>query len=617
MSPRLPFLVAVVVLLAVASVAQAQFISIWNGTNGNWTDATRWSTNPIFPNNGQPNAGDLYNAVINGGTVTLDQNITIQGLTFDQNVINGAGNLTLNGPSTWTHGVMSGTGTTTFNGSLLINPPSFNPGLNRIFVNNSTTTWAGNRALSSTGTWNNQIGSLLDAQTDQSWTGGTINNNAGAILRKSAGAGTSTLNTVFNNAGLVEVNSGTLSLAGGGSSSGSGSFAIASGRTLQFNSNYTIAPGTSITGAGNLLVTGGSPTIDGTFSVAGNVTLNGGGLTLNTPAVISSLTMITGSALSGSGSVTVSGPTIWTQGTMSGSGTTTFNGPVTFNNTFSLGVSRTINAHTTTTWTSSVGISGSGVWNNQSGALFDIQNNAQWNGPAFNNLSGATLQKSAGTGISLFAGSPFTNSGTILAQTGTIAFNNQFTQNAGSTVLAGGAITANNFPMNFNGGSLTGAGTITGSASFGNATIAPGNSPGTIAFTGNLSLSAGSVLDFELGTISDLITVGGNLTLDGSLNVTGLAGFDSGTFTLIDYTGTLTNNGLNVGIAPSGFNYQVVNDLANTRIDLVVAAIPEPSALLLTSASLMGCGVYAWQRRAGRRRLQRLRRQNRLQVVRA
>jgi fibronectin-binding autotransporter adhesin len=56
--------------------------------------------------------------------------------------------------------------------------------------------------------------------------------------------------------------------------------------------------------------------------------------------------------------------------------------------------------------------------------------------------------------------------------------------------------------------------------------IAPGNSPGTLTM-GSLMLNAGSVLDFELGqantaggTQNDLINVNGDLTLDGTLNVT-------------------------------------------------------------------------------------------------
>ena len=47
-------------------------------------------------------------------------------------------------------------------------------------------------------------------------------------------------------------------------------------------------------------------------------------------------------------------------------------------------------------------------------------------------------------------------------------------------------------------------------------------------FTGALTLDGSSVLNFELGTSSDLIAVTGALTLDGTLNVTAVAGFGIG-----------------------------------------------------------------------------------------
>ena len=62
-------------LLFGAAIASAKFVghvradqtATWNGTTGNWSDFTKWSTNPNFPNNGTP-AGTLYDAIINSGT---------------------------------------------------------------------------------------------------------------------------------------------------------------------------------------------------------------------------------------------------------------------------------------------------------------------------------------------------------------------------------------------------------------------------------------------------------------------------------------------------------------------------------------------------------------------
>src|SRR5262245_12140024 len=62
------------------SALAADVTSTWNGTTGNWSDATRWSSNPNFPNNG--NGGFTYDAIINSGSVTLDQDIAIEKLTL-------------------------------------------------------------------------------------------------------------------------------------------------------------------------------------------------------------------------------------------------------------------------------------------------------------------------------------------------------------------------------------------------------------------------------------------------------------------------------------------------------------------------------------------------------
>ncbi|NUS67044.1 MAG: hypothetical protein HOQ41_01720 [Ensifer adhaerens] len=57
-------------------------------------------------------------------------------------------------------------------------------------------------------------------------------------------------------------------------------------------------------------------------------------------------------------------------------------------------------------------------------------------------------------------------------------------------------------------------------------TLAPRKSPGTLTINGDLSLTAASFLDFEFGqanvaggALNDLVDIGGNLVLDGTLNV--------------------------------------------------------------------------------------------------
>lgn len=123
-------------------------------------------------------------------------------------------------------------------------------------------------------------------------------------------------------------------------------------------------------------------------------------------------------------------------------------------------------------------------------------------------------------------------------------------------------------------GTLAGTGSIAGMVTC-NGALAPGDSVGTLNLTSGLVLSATSVLDFELGTTSDRVAVTGNLTLDGTVNVSALPGFSAGTYTLITYSGTLTNNALSVGALPPGYS-ATVNTATSREIRLVVAALNQP-----------------------------------------
>jgi fibronectin-binding autotransporter adhesin len=137
-------------------------------------------------------------------------------------------------------------------------------------------------------------------------------------------------------------------------------------------------------------------------------------------------------------------------------------------------------------------------------------------------------------------------------------------------------------------------------------TIAPGisGSAGTLSFASNLSFDSGSILSYGLsgtsttagGGINDLSAVTGNLTLDGTLNVSeiGVGSFLSATtgdtWRLFTYAGTLTNNGLVLGSTPtlsSGLTLAVDTSTPN-EVNLIV--VPEPVA---TAAAVLGVGLMA------------------------
>ena len=132
-----------------------------------------------------------------------------------------------------------------------------------------------------------------------------------------------------------------------------------------------------------------------------------------------------------------------------------------------------------------------------------------------------------------------------------------------------------------NGSTLEGAGSVANPVTVENGGIvAPGTSVGTLTISNNVTLNNSSVLSYELGSTgsADKLVVVGNLTLDGVLNVTtnntdGL--FGVGNYTLITYTGTLTDNGLSTGTMPTGLNYVIVAGGGSVVLQ-VTAVVSDP-----------------------------------------
>src|SRR5579872_146230 len=81
--------VAAWAVLGVGAIGvQADTTATWlSETNGNWTNASLWSTSPNYPNNGTP-AGQNYDAVINatGGssyTLKLNSDVSLNNITIN------------------------------------------------------------------------------------------------------------------------------------------------------------------------------------------------------------------------------------------------------------------------------------------------------------------------------------------------------------------------------------------------------------------------------------------------------------------------------------------------------------------------------------------------------
>ena len=101
-------------LLATATVllanrSNASTLSTWNGTTANWSDPTRWSTNPFYPNNG--NGAAEYAAVIGGGTVNLNVDVVLSSLTLNGGTLSGGGNISTGTFALTNSATLSTTGT--------------------------------------------------------------------------------------------------------------------------------------------------------------------------------------------------------------------------------------------------------------------------------------------------------------------------------------------------------------------------------------------------------------------------------------------------------------------------------------------------------------------------
>ena len=213
-------------------------------------------------------------------------------------------------------------------------------------------------------------------------------------------------------------------------------------------------------------------------------------------------------------------------------------------------------------------VSGLRVFNIDAGvtATLDTQTNNATVDSVFAG-AGGHLQKAGAGRLTLNGTSTYGGNTTVSA--GTLVVNGSLAASAGVTVLSGAT--------------LGGTGLVAATFLDDGARLAPGNSPGILRVTNDLTLSGGSQLDFEIGAITnarsyyDAVVVNGTLTLDGVLNISNWAGGFGATpgtnqYALFDYTpgpGNLTDNGVVLGSVVTNLAYKVDTAVAG-QVSLVV-----------------------------------------------
>jgi autotransporter-associated beta strand protein len=222
-----------------------------------------------------------------------------------------------------------------------------------------------------------------------------------------------------------------------------------------------------------------------------------------------------------------------------------------------------------------------------------------------NTLTAGSITNKRGKGTVIVNNMTNNVNGPINVQTGTMLVNGTLTPQPQLSVnVASGA-------------TLGGKGTISGPViSLGGSFIAPGTNilgqyAGTLTVA-ELDLSPTSHLLFDLSNagvvgsnVNDFIQINGSLVLDGVLDVSDLANFDSGDYTLMSWTGRLIDHGLDLGLVPNSdlsYNLSIVPDPSGIGASLVLNAqqvLPEPACgAVLAMATFLLSGGRKRQRRA-------------------
>ena len=451
---------------------------VWTNTAGGlWSTAANWLPNAV------PGAGDT--AIITNAatyTVTLDGAVTVNTLVlgapsggtlqtlacggFTLNItgtgtvnprgyllleggtvtIAAAGGVTLAGRFDWNGGVVGSGPLTIAAGGVLVYSDAPGKGLTGPLTNAGTifanfgTLVIQNDGATTHGKVVNLAGGVFDFNNDS---GGVSADGAQAsfinagLVRKSGGTGNSRLDARFINTGSVEVQTGAISLAAGGTLGGS--YTTAAGTTLNFDGgNWDVAGTPVFGGAGSSALAAGTLTL--TSTAIPNLALTGGTLVLAPGFQGGTITNLTIEGMSLAGTNVVTGTFNWNGGnvgpgplTVAAGGVLVLSGAPGKSLTGPLTNAGTIFANFGTFQLVNDGATTRGRVVNLAGGVFDFVNNSLSidGDPLASFANAGTVRKSGGTGNSP-VNVRFINTGTVEVLTGQISFGGALTQLTGT-----------------------------------------------------------------------------------------------------------------------------------------------------------------------------------------
>jgi len=497
---------------------------------------------------------------VSGGKLTIGGVTSPNNLTLNAGTLTGTGFLSVAGTWNWNGGTLTGSGgrelagTGTANVTGSVSAPTLDGTALNLYGTTSLTAAANPLTLVNAATLTNYGNFAIN--TDGSMAGdftNTVDNAPNGVVSKSSGAGTFTVAPTFNNSSTVNSFSGTLVFAGNGTDPG-GFYYAASGCTLAFAAGGR-SVASFVSADGTVSFPSGTTTFTGTYNVAGTTSISGGAMAVNSASATSTHVLtFTAGTLNTASDFSLNGTGTWSGGTMTGSAsfhvapgaTMTIdcanNLAVISNTTY------TVDSGGTTVYTAAspnylkmIGgvLTNNGTFDIQTdqpivGAIFSVSSapsrpskRALLIGSSPSITNNGTWQKSAGSGTTTID-PDFTNTATVLAQSGTMSFSNTYVQSGGTTTLGAGGITVAT-PLQLNGGTLNGSGTITGDVQ-NNAIVAPGDATTTIGdidITGNYTQGPAASLNLKIAGVGnyDELNVTGSDTLDGALNVSLINGF--------------------------------------------------------------------------------------------